>query len=70
MTEMAHAGEGHGDAVFVGGGSDFLVAHAAARLDDRRSPGPGNDIYPVAEWEKSIRSDYRTLERQSGTLRL
>ncbi len=32
VTEMAHAGEDHGDAGLVGGGNDLLIVHHAARL--------------------------------------
>src|SRR5690606_4666516 len=34
VPEMPDAGEHHGDAVGVGGGDDFVVAHRAAGLDD------------------------------------
>src|SRR5687767_13647488 len=36
MAEVAHAGEHHGHAVLVGGGDDFFVTLAAARLHDGR----------------------------------
>ena len=38
VAEMAHAGEHHRDAVLVGRGDDFAVAHRTARLDHRRMP--------------------------------
>jgi len=39
MPEMPHARKDHGDAMLVGGGDNFLVAHGAARLDDGGSAG-------------------------------
>ena len=35
MAEVAFAGEHHWNAVLVTSVDDFLVSHAAARLDDR-----------------------------------
>ena len=34
MLEVAHAGQRHGDAMFVAGGDDFVVADGTAGLDD------------------------------------
>ena len=39
MPEVAHAGEDHGNAMFVGGGDDFIIAHRTARLNDCRCAG-------------------------------
>ena len=39
MSEMPAAGEHHREAVFVGGGDDFGVAHRAAGLHDGRRAG-------------------------------
>ena len=39
MPEVAHAGEDHRQAVLVGGRDHLLVAHRAARLDDRDGAG-------------------------------
>lgn len=39
VPKVAHAGEDHGDVVFVGGGNDFLVAHGAAGLNHRGDTG-------------------------------
>src|ERR687896_622764 len=36
VPEVAHAGEEHGDAAFVGGGDHLRIAHAATGLDHRR----------------------------------
>jgi hypothetical protein len=35
MAKMSHAGEDHRDAMFVGGGEDFVVVNQTAGLDDR-----------------------------------
>jgi hypothetical protein len=34
MAKVPHAGEDHRDAVFVGGGGDFVVFNQTAGLDD------------------------------------
>ena len=39
VAEMPGSGEHHGDAVFVGRLDDLVVAHRAARLDDRGRSG-------------------------------
>src|SRR5699024_3848772 len=49
MPEVADAGEDHGDAVLVGGGDDFAVAHRTARLDHRLDAGRGSRVDAVAE---------------------
>src|SRR3954464_13854080 len=49
VTEMAHAREHHGHAVFVGRGDHFLVAPAAARLHDGRDAVFGGGVDAVAE---------------------
>src|SRR5688572_7132993 len=54
MPEVAHAGEDHAHAVFVGGGDDFFVAFAAARLNDGLDAVLGSDIDAVAEREEGI----------------
>ena len=35
MSKVPHAGEDHGNAVFVGGSDDFFVLDRTAGLDDR-----------------------------------
>ena len=53
VAEMAHAGEDHRDAVFVGGGDHFVVAHRAARLDDRLTPALASMSTPSRNGKKA-----------------
>ena len=57
-------------AVLVGGGDDFLVAHRAAGLDHGRGAGLGHHVEAVAEGEEGIGGDHRAGQRQAGVLRL
>ena len=34
MPEMPHAGEDHGNIMFVGGSNDFIIAHGTTWLND------------------------------------
>ena len=61
MPEMPHAGEHHGDAVRVGGGDHVVVAHRAARLDDRRGAGLDGRQQAVGEGEEGVGGDDRAL---------
>ena len=49
VSEVAHAGIDQGDAVLVGGGDDFFVAHRSAGLDHRLCAGLRQDVEAVAE---------------------
>ena len=51
---MTFAGEAPRDAVLVGGRDDVVVAHTAARLDDRADAGRSSHVPAVAEREESI----------------
>ena len=44
MAEMAHAGEHHGDAVFIRRIKHFLITHRAAGVDNRFDALLGNHI--------------------------
>ena len=55
MAEMAHAGEHHGDAVFIRRIKHFLITHRAAGVDNRFDALLGNHINAVAKREKRIR---------------
>jgi hypothetical protein len=57
VAEVAGAGKDHGQAMFVGGGDDFLVAHRTARLDDRFGTGRGQHVDAIAEREEGVRGD-------------
>src|SRR5690606_20415092 len=70
VTEMASAGVDHGQAAFVGGRDDFVVAYAAARLDDAGGAGVGHDVQAVAKWKERVGGDRRTGKRQAGVLGL
>ena len=55
---MTYASEDHGDAELVAGVDDFLVADAAAWLNDRGDAGFGCHFDVVSEWEECIRSEH------------
>ena len=57
VPEVAHAGEQHREAVLVGRGDDLLVAHRAARLDDRDRARLGEHVDAVAEREERVGRD-------------
>ena len=60
MLEMPPAGEDHRDAVLVAGRDDFVVADAAARLNDRGNARRGGLVDRVGEREKGIGGEDRT----------
>ena len=68
MTEVAGAGEHHGQTMFVGSSDDFLVAHRSPRLYDGLGTGRGQHIDAVTEREEGIGGDDRTVEVESGML--
>src|ERR1700732_1941893 len=64
VQEMAHAVEDHGEAEAVGGGDDIVVAHGAARLNDRGGAGFGGFFHAVWKWEEGVRGDDAALQRR------
>src|SRR5579862_2240683 len=54
VSEVALAGEHHGDPVLVGGGHHLAVFDRSARLDHCRHPGRGEDVEPIAEREEGV----------------
>src|ERR1700693_2950867 len=54
MPEVAHAGDRHGHAVFVGGCDHLLVAHRAARMNHRGDAEGGGDVDAVAKRKEGI----------------
>src|SRR5690554_1487355 len=62
---MTHAGEDHGNAVFVGGIDDFLVAHGAAGLDNGGNAGFSRSVDTVPEREECVRSHDRAFHFQA-----
>src|SRR5690349_24826936 len=70
VTEVAHAGEDHGDAGFVSGCNHFVVTHRAARLDHRSDADLGCVVDAVAEREERVRGHDRTLHLQTGMFSL
>ena len=69
MTEVAGAGEHHGDPALVGRVDHFLVAHRAARLDDAGGAGVADHVQAVAEREERVAGDGGALERQARVMR-
>ena len=55
MAEMAHAGEDHSKARFVGGGDNFVIAHRATGLDDGGDTGLGSGDQTIREGEEGVR---------------
>jgi hypothetical protein len=59
VTEVACAGEDHCDAMLIGGGNDFLIAHAATRLNCAGRACSNNDIEAIPKWEKGVAGNCR-----------
>ena len=57
MVEQAHAGEGHGDAVFVASLDDVVVAHAASGLRHILHAALVRALDVVAEGEEGVRAE-------------
>ena len=66
MPEVADAGEDHGEAGFVGGRDDLVVAHRAAGLDDGGGAGFGGGQQAVGEGEEGVGGDDRALGQRLG----
>src|SRR5688572_23934107 len=60
MTEMAHVGEQHCNAVFVSRGDHFIVTDRTAWLDNTGNTYRCRSVDTVAEREEGIRSHYGT----------
>lgn len=54
VTEVAHVGEQHAHAVFVGGVDNLLIAHRATGLDDAGDTGGSRGVDTVAEREEGV----------------
>src|SRR5262249_25486173 len=61
VPEVPRTGDDHRDAVLVGCGDDFVVAHRAARLDHRDGASNRTGIEPVAEGEERVRCHHGAL---------
>jgi len=59
VPEVPHSREHHRHASLVGRRDDFLIAHAAARLDHAGGPGIDDDIEAVTEREERVRGGCR-----------
>ncbi len=70
MTEMADAGEDHGNAAVVGGLDDFLIADGAAGLDGAGGAGLGGGDEAIGEWEKGVTGYDAAGEGKAGVLGL
>ncbi|VEB51526.1 Uncharacterised protein [Salmonella enterica subsp. enterica] len=55
MAEVAHVGEDHRNAVFVGGGNDFIITDRTARLDNAAHADSGSGINAITERERTRR---------------
>ena len=54
VSEVPHAGQHHRYLVLRRRCENFLVAHRAAGLDDRRDPSARRGIHPIAEREERV----------------
>ena len=54
MTEVPHAGRHHHHATLVGGGNDFTIAHATARLDNATGAHIDHHIEAIAEGKEGV----------------
>ncbi len=65
MPEVAHAGEHHRHAVFVGGGDDFPVPHGTTRLNDGGNAALGGGVKTVAKREERVRGHHRAAQLEA-----
>src|SRR3989344_1473195 len=70
VTEVAQAGEHHGDAGFIRRSNHFSITHRATWLDHRRDTDLGRIVQAVAEREKCIGSHYRASYLQASMFSL
>jgi hypothetical protein len=68
MPEVPHARKHHGEAMFVGRGDDFLVAHRTARLDDGGRARLDRRQQAVGEGEEGVGGDDRASGPESTRL--
>ena len=64
VTEVAHPGEDHGNARFVGSINHFLVAHGTTRLNNGGNARSGGGINAITEGEEGIRRHNGTRYRK------
>ena len=55
MPEMAHAGEDHGHAAFIGGGDDLFIAHGATWLDQRGGARISGHVQTIGKRQEGFR---------------
>src|SRR5690606_22304073 len=65
VTEMAHAGEYHGDIMGIRSRDDFVVTNGAAWLDDGRNAHLRSGFYPVLERKEGVRCHDRASNLES-----
>src|SRR4029079_15976379 len=65
VPEMPCAGEYHCDAAFVGCADDFVVAQAAAGLDDGRRTRVDHHVEAIAKREEGVRGRAAAREAQT-----
>src|SRR5688572_12883188 len=70
MPEMAHAGEDHRDAAFVGRGDDFGIAQGSARLDYGADAEFRRGVEAVAERKEGVRGHHAARDGETGIGRL
>ena len=58
MPKVPYAGVDHRHTTFISRSHHFVVAHAAARLDDARGAGINHHIEPITKREESVTRDH------------
>ena len=58
----AHSSGHHGNAVLISCCNDFIITHAATRLDSAACTTIHNDIQTISEWEEGVACNCRTFE--------
>ena len=61
---MAHAGKDHGNAMLIGGGYNFVVAHTAAGLNNGADTHLGGLIQAITEGQEGLRGHRRAGDLQ------
>jgi hypothetical protein len=59
VTEVAGAGEDHCNAMLIGSGNDFLIAHAATWLNRAACTCSNHDIEAIPERKEGIAGNCR-----------
>jgi len=61
VSEVSHASEDHGHAMFIGCSNHFVVSDGAAGLNDTANTNACSVVHAIAEWENLSRKQWRLI---------